>query len=74
MNRILIVDDEKSIRITLKAFLSEEGYDVQVAEDAGQAIKLMQETKFDGVVTDIILSRTTGVDLLKAIREVSPHS
>jgi len=36
----LVVDDERSIRITLKAFLSEDGYNIQVAEDANQAIKL----------------------------------
>ena len=37
MARILVVDDERNIRITLKAFLSEDGYDIQVAEDANQA-------------------------------------
>ena len=43
----LVVDDERSIRITLKAFLSEDGYDIQVAEDANQTIKLLRETDFD---------------------------
>jgi putative two-component system response regulator len=74
MGRVLVVDDEKSIRITLKAFLSEVGYEVQVAEDAEKAIKMLRETDFDVVVTDIIMPRVTGVDLLKAILEISPDS
>ena len=74
MGRVLIVDDEKSIRITLKAFLQGDGYDVSVAETADEAIGLLKERQFDVVVTDIILPRITGVELLKSIRNVSPHS
>ena len=74
MKRILVVDDEKSIRITLRAFLSEEGYTVQVAEDADQAKKILQDNAFDLVITDIILPRTSGVDLLKTVRELSPNT
>lgn len=74
MGKILVVDDEESIRITLKEFLQNDDHDVRVAEDAEQAITLMQKINFDVVVTDIILPRITGVDLLKAIRKISPYS
>lgn len=74
MGKILVVDDEESIRITLKEFLQNDQHDVRVAEDAEQAIALMRKTNFDVVVTDIILPRITGVDLLKAIRKISPFS
>ncbi len=73
MGNILVVDDEKSIRVTLKEFLLEDGHDVHVAEDADVAMGLLEKEEIDVVVTDIILPRVTGVDLLKAIREISPH-
>ncbi len=73
MGKILVVDDEEIIRITLSGFLMKDNHDVQVAEDADQAIELFAKTDFDVVVSDIILPRMTGVDLLKAIRKISPH-
>ena len=73
MGKILVVDDEESIRITLSAFLTKDKHDVQVAEDADKAIELFEKTDFDVVVSDIILPRMTGVDLLKAIRKISPY-
>jgi PAS domain S-box-containing protein len=73
MGKILVVDDEEIIRITLSGFLTKDNHDVQVAEDADQAIELFAKTDFDVVVSDIILPRMTGVDLLKAIRKISPH-
>ncbi len=73
MARILVVDDEKSIRETIKAFLKDEGHDVQVAEDAITAVEVLKKDDFDVVVTDIILPKMSGVKLLRAIRHVSPH-
>lgn len=73
MANILVVDDEKSIRITLREFLRNEGYAVEVAEDVDQALDLLKQTEFDVVVTDIILPRINGVDLLKAIRAISSN-
>ncbi len=73
MARILIVDDEKSIRITIQAFLVNEGHDAQVAEEASKALELLKNEDFDVVVTDIVMPRLSGVKLLEAIREVSQH-
>jgi len=73
MGKILVVDDEQGIRITLKKFLKEAGYEVHIAENADAAIKLLRQIEFDVVLSDIILPRVTGVDLLKAIREAAPH-
>ncbi len=74
MGKILVVDDEESIRITLSAFLTKDKHDVQVAEDADKAIELLNQADFDVVVSDIILPRMNGVELLKAIRKISPHA
>jgi signal transduction histidine kinase len=72
MARILIVDDERSIRTTLSAFLQDEGYEVEVAEDVGRAQELLSLADYDVVVSDIILPRVTGVALLKQIRKTAP--
>lgn len=72
-SRVLVVDDEKSIRVSLREFLKDAGYEVSTAEDAGEALEMLVAGDFDVVVTDIILPRTTGVALLKSVKEVSPH-
>lgn len=74
MSRILIVDDEKSIRLTLREFLQAAGYNVELAEDATVALKLLQSNTFDVVVSDIILPRFSGVKLLSEIKNVSPRT
>ena len=69
---ILIVDDEESIRFTFKAFLSEEGYTVSSAADCDEGIAALREKDIDLVFADIILPGKTGIDLLKAAREIVP--
>ncbi len=73
MSYILVVDDEKSIRITVGEFLKSAGYSVEIAENADVALKLLSTKNFDIVVSDIILPRITGIDLLKSIRKISPN-
>ncbi len=72
MARVLIVDDEKSIRNTVSEFLRMDGHEVQTAGDADAAGALMQAHTFDVVVTDIILPRVLGVTLLQRIKEQAP--
>jgi len=71
MTQVLVVDDEKSIRVTLSEFLRRDGFSVESAETADEAMKRLSGNNIDVVVSDIILPRMTGVDLLKAIRKVS---
>jgi response regulator RpfG family c-di-GMP phosphodiesterase len=70
--RILVVDDEKSIRCSVQEFLRDAGYEVDVAEDALRARQLLENTLLDVVVTDIVLPGLDGVELLKAIRAAAP--
>lgn len=72
MTKILVVDDEKSIRITLSHFLESEGYEVRMAEDCSTAMELFRQDDFDVVVTDIIMPRQTGVDMLQQIHAINP--
>jgi len=73
MTHVLVVDDEKSIRITLSEILRRDGFDVESAENADEALKRLSGNGVDVVVSDIILPRMTGVDLLKAIRKAAPE-
>ena len=72
MANVLIVDDEKSIRVTMGRFLQDDGHDVRSAEDADEALSLLGSVALDVVVSDIILPRVNGVELLKRIRSVAP--
>jgi DNA-binding NtrC family response regulator len=70
---ILVVDDEKIKRVTMKVQLANAGYDVQMAEDAENALQVLQLTPVDIVITDIRMPNISGLDLLKTIRERYPH-
>jgi PAS domain S-box-containing protein len=65
--KILVVDDEKSIRVTLEHFLSEEGYEVAVAEGYDDALAIILESQFDLIISDIILAEKSGIDLLREL-------
>ncbi|HAO61477.1 MAG: hypothetical protein A2Y20_10625 [Firmicutes bacterium GWF2_51_9] len=69
MSRILIVDDEPSIRITLSAFLKSEGYDVHSVPDALKALEFLKEHPVDILVTDIIMPGMTGIELIDKLRK-----
>ncbi len=72
MSKILVVDDENSIRKTFEAFLTREGYDVVTAENVDSAMKKIEENEPDLIITDIIMSRITGIELLKMIKDKKP--
>lgn len=72
MSRVLIVDDENSIRSTLCAFLRNDGYMCDTAADGIAALDLLAECTYEIVVTDIIMPRYSGMELLAWIRSRSP--
>ena len=70
--RILIVDDEQSMREWMRILFQRDGFDVLVAEDGLTARDLVGRDYIDVVLTDIRMPRMDGLDLLKAIRGVAP--
>jgi PAS domain S-box-containing protein/putative nucleotidyltransferase with HDIG domain len=74
MAKILIVDDEKSIRVTLAEFVKNEGHAVWTAENADEAMRLFSDVAPDVVVTDIILPGRDGIALLRTIHSQSPET
>ena len=73
MDKILIVDDEKSILDLLNMVFKKQGYAVKNAPSAEKAIQLMEEDEFDLVLTDVRLPKKSGMDILKYVREKEPH-
>ena len=74
MEKILIVDDERSLRDVLSIMLRRAGYDVTVASDGGEAIARIEKELFDLVITDLKMPKASGLDVLKAVKETSPDS
>ncbi|HEV8712878.1 MAG TPA: sigma-54 dependent transcriptional regulator [Candidatus Binatia bacterium] len=71
---ILIVDDERSIRVGLKGLLSKEGYEVTVAENGNDALRLLTNQEYDLVLTDLRMAGLDGLGLLKKIKEQYPDT
>ena len=69
MPRLLIVDDDLSLREFLTIFLRKEGYEVEVATNGQRALELLEESPFDVVLTDLRMPRMGGLELLDAVRE-----
>jgi two-component system, NtrC family, response regulator PilR len=72
--RILIVEDEKSMREVLKILLEDEGYETISASDGQDGIRRIEEDIFDIVITDIKMPRADGFEVLKKVKEISPTS
>ncbi|MCL2822746.1 MAG: sigma-54 dependent transcriptional regulator [Polyangiaceae bacterium] len=68
MRRVLVVDDEESIRLVLRTFLRRSGYEVEVAENGEEALKLVDSFGPDFVLTDVRMPKMGGMDLLSALR------
>jgi DNA-binding response OmpR family regulator len=66
--RILIVDDEPSIVISLEFLMKREGYEVEVASDGEAALKSLAERAPDLVLLDVMLPRMSGFDVCQRIR------
>jgi len=73
-NHILVVDDEESIRFTFELFLTEEGYQVAIAANYGEAVALMGEIDFDLLFVDIVMDGKTGIDLLRSVKKNNPNA
>ncbi|MBA3071897.1 MAG: sigma-54-dependent Fis family transcriptional regulator [Nitrospirae bacterium] len=72
--KILIVEDEKSMREVLGILLEGEGYDVTLAAGGIDGISLLNKDIFDMVITDINMPKVNGFEILKKVRETSPDT
>ena len=70
--KILVVDDDQSHRIMLRAVLKEEGYHVTEAADGTDAVKAVESEAFDLILMDIRMTNMDGIEALSEIRKISP--
>src|SRR3989337_660662 len=68
-SKVLIVDDEKLMRISLESQLKKEGYNVKSVDNALDGLKMVKSEEYDVVVTDLRLSGMSGLDFLKEIKK-----
>lgn len=73
-SRILIVDDEESIRFSLRRALERDGHEVWTAEDGHQALRLVQHHVFDLILTDLKMEGVGGVEVLRQAQAMSPDT
>ncbi len=72
--KVLVVDDQKSIREILEIFLKSEGFSVSAADNGMTALDIMKDDIFDLVITDMKMPKLNGIDLLRNIKEISPNT
>ncbi|MEW6506433.1 MAG: sigma-54 dependent transcriptional regulator [Bacteroidota bacterium] len=74
LTKILIADDEKNIRDSLKMVLDEEGYATEVVSDGEEALQKIEAENFDIVITDIKMPQVDGMQLLESAAKIAPDS
>lgn len=72
--RLLVVDDDQSMRAALYESLSSCGYEVETAENGSDALAKFKEGQFAVVVTDMRMPMMSGMDVLRGIKKISPHT
>lgn len=74
MSKILVIDDERSIRNTLKEILEFEKYQVELAEDGIKALEMIKTSDFDVVLCDIKMPGLDGIEVLQKLEELKPDT
>lgn len=67
--RVLIVDDEEEIRTTYSAFLAKRGFEVEVAGDGAEGLRMLRERQFDAALVDLIMPQKGGLEMIREARE-----
>ena len=72
--KILVVDDEDIVRTSCSRTLSPEGYEVRLAKNGVEGLKMASEERFDLVLTDLKMPDMDGIEVLRIIREKWPET
>ncbi len=71
--KILVVDDEKTVCDSIKKILSRKGYEVDNTLNADDAVQKMKENSYDLVITDLMMPKISGMELLQIVKEHYPE-
>jgi two-component system, NtrC family, nitrogen regulation response regulator NtrX len=74
MTKVLVVDDERSIRRTLREILTFENYEVEEAEDGLEAVTKVETTQYDVIIMDIKMPKLDGLEALEKIQNIAPDT
>jgi two-component system, NtrC family, nitrogen regulation response regulator NtrX len=74
MSKILVIDDERSIRNTLKDILEYEKYEVDLAEDGKKGLEMVKQTEYDIILCDIKMPGMDGIEVLEQLNVMAPDS
>jgi two-component system, NtrC family, response regulator PilR len=74
MARILVVDDDQGMREFLEIMLTQEGYSVFSAGDAGKALSRCRKETFDLIITDLKMPKMDGIGFLREVKDLSPET
>ncbi len=74
MEKLLVVDDERSMRELLELVLKREGYVVHTAENGTRALELIRQNVYDLIISDVKMPDISGIELLARVREISPET
>ncbi len=69
--RILVVDDEETVRTLLQRYLQRQGFEVLAAQDGLQALELFRDNPCDLILSDVRMPGLDGISLLKAVKEIN---
>lgn len=74
MSKILVIDDERAIRNTLKEILEYENHEVDSAEDGPSGVELFQKGNYEAVLCDIKMPQMDGIEVLEKLQEISAET
>ena len=74
MQKILVIDDERAIRNTLREILEYEKFSVDDASDGSEGVKLIEKNKYDLILSDIKMPKMDGMEVLDRIMSITPDT
>lgn len=72
MAKILIIEDDETVRVVIRRILESKGYDVVEAEDGRQGLEMYRKENVDLVLTDIVMPNKEGLETIRELRQVTP--
>ena len=67
MKKVLVADDEEILRMLIVDTLEDSGYEIDTAEDGKEALKCLEENKYDLAILDYMMPGLTGIEVLKGM-------
>ena len=74
MARILVIDDDVNVRELLRQVLEGEKHDVWEAADGRHAMRLVEESQFDLIITDILMPERDGIEVIRQVSQRNPQA